>query len=648
MPTVYVTFLMDTEGPCDDPDLPELNATWERVDSCMDKLFTRGFRDRHRDPRGGQLKIGWFFLTWTGFRTNPRNRPFGYHRVRDHWIERWGAELAEYGDEHCWHYHHPPASGVGNEWGLDWTRFREYEQIVCRQILEREWMPACYRAGGTIMDTTSSAWVDCWFPIDYSNRAPRDVTDLVDWSTGVARWTVYHPDPENFRTPGPGRRRMARSLDRRSNVHVLTQEDVLSAFEQAARGEPAILSCFDHDSRDIADGVDSYREMVFEASERHPDVDWRYAGPVEAIRGFLDVPAQRRLELDAAVVDGSVHIWSSEPIFQSMPWLAYRTSDDEVGHALSGIVRADERRWRWDPPAGLEWATLGIGASTDLGEPETLLLGPDDGPGRVFRRRPLEEHPTRPNSIWEHSKLFPELCEERASGRAEEMDAARQARELLAERLETGMSVLDVGCAAGHFWRSVAPVGLEYHGIDPCERAIEIGRAHLAREGLPAGRLRAVAVEELPRSERYDAVLSLSTLMYLPAFQEPLEIMARAARRVLVVRSSFGEQTEVRWLPDVLLEPGYQSMRAYFNIYAKDEVTEFLESEGFKVEWVPDRRQQERFGGQAEMVGGVPLPYAFLVAERVAPPPDEDAILGDEFREAAASWREERAGRLAV
>ncbi len=60
--------------------------------------------------------------------------------------------MSRYGDEQCWHYHHPPASGIGNEWGLDWTRLREYEQIVSRQILEREWFPSCFRAGGTILD----------------------------------------------------------------------------------------------------------------------------------------------------------------------------------------------------------------------------------------------------------------------------------------------------------------------------------------------------------------------------------------------------------------------------------------------------------------------------------------------------------------
>src|SRR3954452_8873908 len=112
---------MDTEGPCTDPANDDLLATWAEVDAAMDKLLEPRFRERFPDPTGGVLRIGWFFLTWTGFTTNPRQRDVGYHRVRDHYLERWADAVRRYGDEQCWHYHHPSASGVGNEWGLDWS-----------------------------------------------------------------------------------------------------------------------------------------------------------------------------------------------------------------------------------------------------------------------------------------------------------------------------------------------------------------------------------------------------------------------------------------------------------------------------------------------------------------------------------------------
>lgn len=639
MAGVDVVFCMDTEGPCADPANPELLGTWDEVDGAMDKLFEPAFRARHQDPQGGGLRIGWFFLTWTGFATNPRRRALGYHAVRDHYLERWGAQLSANGDEQCWHYHQPAASGVGNEWGLDWEASREYERILSLQVLERGWFPAAYRAGGTIMDAVSSRWVDAWFPVDYSNRAPLAIPGLVDWSGGVAEWALYHPDPEEFRRPGAGRRRLARCLDLVTSVGALSEADVEAAFARAAAGLPAIIACFDHDYRDIAARIDDFRARVAEVAARHRDVPWRYAGPVEAVRSYLEVPPPAPLELDAACHDGAVHIRSSAPLFQSLPWLAVRTGDGDVRHVEEDVVRLEPTRWRWTPPPALEWAELGIGGSTDVGAAAAIAITPADGPGALFLRTPTCRSATAPRSIWDHSKYFVELCVDRASGRAAEMDAVRQAIDWLAPRLEPGMTVLDVGSAAGHLRRSL-PQGVDYFGIDASAHAIEIGR----RFGEPA-RLRALAVEQLPPEESYDAVVSLSTLAYFPAFELPLEAMARAARRWLVVRASFGDETEVRYVPDVWLEPGFQAMRTYLNVYARADVRRFLEREGFAVSWEEDRRQRERFGGEPEIVAGLPIPYEFLLAERVAPPPGEGELLDGELAEAAAEWRRARSGR---
>jgi hypothetical protein len=365
---------MDTEGPCADPGNPDLLGTWPDVDAAMDKLFDPAFRARCVDPFGGHLKIGWFLLNWTGFTTNPRERAFGYHAVRDHYLERWGDQLEATGDEQLWHYHHPSPSGIGNEWGLDWSVGREYEAIVSRQILERAWFPVGYRAGGTIMTDRSSRWVDAWFPVDYSNRAPLRLPGLVDWSTGVATWSLYHPSPENFRRPGTGRRRMARCLDLVTTVHTLNEADVAAAFEQVRSGRPAVLSCFDHDYRDIAIRVDALHELVVDVAERYPEVPWRYAAPVEAVRRYLGAPQPRRLELNATVDEAHVLIEASDPIFQSLPWLAVCLETDEVVHAEQNVLRLSETSWLWSPPPRLAWTKLGVGASTDLGESATTVV----------------------------------------------------------------------------------------------------------------------------------------------------------------------------------------------------------------------------------------------------------------------------------
>jgi SAM-dependent methyltransferase len=435
---------------------------------------------------------------------------------------------------------------------------------------------------------------------------------------------------------------MARCLDLVTGVHRLSDEDVEAGFVRAAGGRPAIVSCFEHDYRDVEGRLADFAALVEKVAARYPDVPWRYAAPLEAVRGYVGAPPQRPLELDAAVHAGVVHVRASAPLFQAEPWLAVQIGD-RVVQAKEGLLRLDELRWTWTPPAELAgWERLGVAGSTDLGVAAAIAIEPTDGPGSLFLRSVTGPSATDPRSVWAHSKYYVELSVARASGDADTTDAALQAAELLEPKVEPGMTVLDVGCAAGHLHRTLAPLGLDYHGIDVSRRAIEIGRIYGPDAGLPADRLRVLPVEQLPREEEYDVVVSLSTLLYLPMFHEPLEAMARAARRWLVVRGSFGDETQVQFLPDVLLEPGLETLRAYFNVYSRREVEAFLDGEGFAVAWVPDRRQRERFGGRPEVVGGVEIPYEFLVAERVAPPPTAAELLGPELTRIAEDWRRRR------
>jgi ubiquinone/menaquinone biosynthesis C-methylase UbiE len=256
----------------------------------------------------------------------------------------------------------------------------------------------------------------------------------------------------------------------------------------------------------------------------------------------------------------------------------------------------------------------------------------------------MQESPVHPHAIAEYSHTFFKQCHDRASGVLPEMDSVRQAIDWLRPMLKPGMSVLDVGCAAGHAARSFRELGVNYYGVDSGRGAVEIGRVHLAEIGIPPGNLRIIPIEDLPGDETFDAVICLSTLLYMPMFHLPLEIMARAAKSWLVIRSSFSDKTQIRFLPDVLLEPGFQTVRSHFNVYSKHEIQNFLEAEGLDVTWAADRRQTEKYDGKPETVGGVTLPYDFLFATRVRPVPTDEEILGETFGEAARIWTHDRAG----
>lgn len=350
-----------------------------------------------------------------------------------------------------------------------------------------------------------------------------------------------------------------------------------------------------------------------------------------------------RLVLNALRYGQTVTIWSSEPLQALSLGIATRRQDRPDQPLDAAPAQLSPTRWRWSMPDHLSRFELNVVGSTPAGvTAETSIVDLADGSARILPR-PLLVDPVHPNAITEYSELFARSCVLRSTGEAPEQDSVLQVKELLHQRLQSGCSVLDVGCAAGHAWRSLRELGLDYFGIDPYTRAIEIGRLTLGAQGLPTERLRDIRLEDLPPAELYDAVISVSTLLYFPMFHEPLALMARAAKKWLIVRSSFADDTTIRYLPDILLEPGYERLHAYFNIYSRNEVERFLKGKGFNVAWLPDHRQTQKFEGVPESVGGINLPYEFLVAERVRAREHVDQ-LSDHFAHVLTAWREQAAG----
>ena len=171
MKKIFIALNVDTEGPVTDETHSDLLNNWKAIDESLKKIFSDSFRQEFSDSSGEPVKFNWFIMDWAGFKTNPVKRDFGYHKIFDHYVENFGSSIKKFNDGIYWHYHHPPKSGIGNEWNPNWKQNREYENILCRAVIERNFFPAIFRAGGTIENNDASNWLEKWIPFDYSSRA---------------------------------------------------------------------------------------------------------------------------------------------------------------------------------------------------------------------------------------------------------------------------------------------------------------------------------------------------------------------------------------------------------------------------------------------------------------------------------------------
>jgi SAM-dependent methyltransferase len=204
-----------------------------------------------------------------------------------------------------------------------------------------------------------------------------------------------------------------------------------------------------------------------------------------------------------------------------------------------------------------------------------------------------------------------ELYARRCRLEEEEMTCAAQAAELLASRAEPGDTLLDAGCGSGYFYQSVRgrQIPVEYFGIDGAPSLIAIGRELLPRYGLAPDRLQAVRIEDVDGS--FDHVLCMNVLSNLDNYHRPLERLLHCARKTVILRESCKAGSQYQYVVDRYLDEG-QNLRVHVNAYDTAEWTAFIESYGFDVERVTDRRT----GGRPENVIDHPHYWQFFVATR--------------------------------
>lgn len=348
-PVVLVVHAVDTEGPLGGdarrlPDgSPEFLDSWSAIEPTLAELMEPAFRSANRDSFGNPYRFNWFILDFTGFRTNPKHRIPVYHDTYDAIVR-----LPSEPDGVYWHYHAPPASGIGDHWAESWLESNEHNTILARRLLERGTFPAAFRAGGTIEDAPASLWLEEAFLLDFSNRVSersQPGSDLYhfDWHGAPAIWGSYHPAHDDPRRPGAMRRHVYRSLDLRSRYNEVGVETLERAFVEAREaGGSRVVSFFSHDNRDMrAETVDVARALA-EVSER-TGVPWRSCTAVEAHRVHhgLD-PEQVAVELADDGVGLTIRT-DREP-FQRTPFTVAELDDGRMVRLYP--PRTGDREWR--------------------------------------------------------------------------------------------------------------------------------------------------------------------------------------------------------------------------------------------------------------------------------------------------------------
>jgi|TARA_B100000315_G_scaffold1158_1_gene1064 hypothetical protein len=324
------------------PQLLNYNETWDQVDTMLEDIMSKEFRQRFPDSFNQGWIYNWHCLDHVGYKDNPRRREMGYHSVFDHYNSILEASEVNSRDGLHFHYHPMPFTRRANHCATHYFASGDtLFQILARDIIDRCWFPCVNRPGFHATRPDSHWFLEQFIPFDYANQAcnqdyskQKDLSDgrFGDWRRSPKTWQPYHPSHDDYQVPGHCRRWIARCLNVGMRLRCLEQADVNQAFSEAQEGIAVILSFANHDYRDMRPDVESVHAMLVHAREQFPDVRFSYCEAREAMRQALALPTKPPCRLRLNLEGSILHVQSDTPIFGPQPFFVVRNRSGEYYH----------------------------------------------------------------------------------------------------------------------------------------------------------------------------------------------------------------------------------------------------------------------------------------------------------------------------
>jgi ubiquinone/menaquinone biosynthesis C-methylase UbiE len=183
-------------------------------------------------------------------------------------------------------------------------------------------------------------------------------------------------------------------------------------------------------------------------------------------------------------------------------------------------------------------------------------------------------------------KDYGDLFYKRAIGEAPEMESSKAAAKRLKSILKPEDYILDVGCGAGHYLRSLKNnlnIPFRYTGADVTPYYIEMaGKAFNKEKDVSFVHTN---IFDLKFSDNtFDVVMSNNVLLHLPSVVKPLQELCRVAKRHVMVRTLIGPKSYV--VLDVAPSKAGNDFDEnndpvgfhYLNIYSKQYIRNILSS----------------------------------------------------------------------
>jgi ubiquinone/menaquinone biosynthesis C-methylase UbiE len=243
------------------------------------------------------------------------------------------------------------------------------------------------------------------------------------------------------------------------------------------------------------------------------------------------------------------------------------------------------------------------------------------------------------NTNWEKwgDQKYADVMYRRAIGDLPEMESSKALARRVGSVWTTGNSILDVGCGAGHYLRSLRrEIGskFDYTGVDITPHHLALARKAFAADARAYFR-HANLFDLNFQDKSFDIAICTNLMQNLPNIVRPLGELSRVSRRIVVIRLLCGDRTflirDVHSHEPELDASGEPYAFNYYNIYSRAYVDSLVsklpdvQSHSIEADWdysvenIDNPALKDSTGAQRTTMigryqanGYILLPWAFL------------------------------------
>ena len=199
--------------------------------------------------------------------------------------------------------------------------------------------------------------------------------------------------------------------------------------------------------------------------------------------------------------------------------------------------------------------------------------------------------------LWKEYPLIERRTFLRAKGIVPEMECTKQLIKIIKPLYKDNMSILDVGCAAGHYYNSIKFLSknTNYLGIDGNSKYINFAKKFYKNTGAKFKTLDIYNLNQ-KKIDKHDIVYCCNVLLHLPDIFKPLKNLLSVTNKICIIRTLIDTETHLSKI--VFKEKFDKKFKpekfTYQNTYSEKILRKFLSHLGKnKIKFIKDEFQSK-------------------------------------------------------